>query len=338
MVLRRCLKFILIYPIYLSYKNRKQAKADELLNALFNEKDKQRDFDSFRFNHLYKTDIVYKDYSTLLNNPPIADIYICGSDQIWNFNLHLNSLKPFFLQFGSLNIKRVAYAPSIGRDYWPQDRENELKQYLSCFHSISFREESGVNICKRLGFDAQHVLDPTMLLERKDYEVIQDDTFSEQTPYIFIYGLNYKTKEEIEYEEIKDYANKNGLRIIVTNGSGYTPCREIFDGAEYVYATIPQWLSLIANAELVITPSFHGSVFSILYHKNLMYTPLKGNLSRGNSRVLELLNSLELNCMIKEDKRDISEYISQLIDWGKSDGLLNEKRESSVGYLLNAIE
>jgi hypothetical protein len=329
----RCLKIIFIYPIYQSYKKRKQEKLD----SLFKEKDKQRDFDGFRMNHLLKTEIVYDDYSALLMNPPTADIYMCGSDQIWNFNLHPNNLNPFFLQFGSESIKRIAYAPSIGRDYWPKERLDELKRYLSCFNYISLREEPGVKICKDLGFDAKHVLDPTLLLKKEDYETLEDDSFKNESSYIFIYGVNYKTKEDINFGRIIDYANKNGLRIIVTNGSGYTPCREIFDGVEYVYATIPRWLSLIANAELVITPSFHGTVFSILYHKHLMYTPLKGSLSRGNSRVLGLLNDLGLNCLIQNDKKNISEYINQKIDWLKTDKLLDEKRNSSVDFITNAI-
>lgn len=333
----RCFKFILIYPIYQSYNKRKLEKSEKLLDSFFNEKDKQREFDDFRNNHLLKTEQIYEDYSVLLMNPPTADIYMCGSDQIWNFNLHPNNLKPFFLQFGSESIKRIAYAPSIGRDYWPEDRLHELKQYLSCFSYVSLREETGVKICKDLGVDAKHVLDPTLLLKKEDYETLEDNSFKNEAPYIFIYGVNYKTKEDINFGRIKDYANKNKLRIIVTNGSGYTPCREIFDGVEYIYATIPRWLSLIANAELVITPSFHGSVFSILYHKNLMYTPLKGNFSRGNSRVLGLLNDLELNCMIQNDKTSISEYLNQNIDWLKTDKLLNEKRRSSVDFIINAI-
>lgn len=334
---RRCLKLVLVYPVFQLYKYRKQYEVEKKLNAIFREKDKQRNFDGFRKDYLYKTDSLYRDYAELLENPPIADAYICGSDQIWNFNLHPNSLKPFFLQFGSNTIKRIAYAPSIGRDYWPQNRTNELKQYLSDFCSISLREESGVQICRKLGFDAKHVLDPTMLLEKTDYESIEEPS-TDTTPYIFIYGLNYKSKEEINYEEIKEYAKNKGLKIIVTNGSGYTPCRELFDEAEYIYATIPQWLSLISKAELVITPSFHGVVFSILYHKRLMYTPLKGALSRGNSRVLELFKDLGLNCLIKDDNRNIAEYITQKVDWVIPDAVLNEKRDRSVNYIMNAIK
>lgn len=335
--LRRCLKLVLVYPVLQSYKNRKRAQVEKTLDVYFREKDKLRDFDGFRKDHLNKTDILYQDYAELLENPPIADAYICGSDQIWNFNLHPETMKAFFLQFGRKEIKRIAYAPSIGRDYWPENRVDELKQYLSAFNSISLREETGVQICKNVGFDAKHVLDPTMLLEKTDYETLEEASSMDSTPYIFIYGINYKSKDDINYDVIKEYAKKNGLKIIITNGSGYTPCRELFDDAEYVYATIPRWLSLISKAELVITPSFHGVVFSILYHKNLMYTPLKGALSRGNSRVLELFKDLGLNCFIEDEKRGISEYITQTVNWEKPDAVLNSKRNSSVNYIMNAI-
>lgn len=335
--LKRCLKIVLIYPVYQSYKNRTQEEKEKKLDAFYREKDKQRDFDGFRKNQLNNSDFVYEDYTSLLMNPPFADVYICGSDQIWNFNLHPNSLKPYFLQFGSKDIKRIAYAPSIGRDYWPDNRLNELKQYLSNFSAISLREETGVQICKDLGFDAEHVLDPTMLLEKSDYEILEETPATVATPYIFIYGINYKSKEEINYEAIKECAKIHGLKIVITNGSGYTPCRELFDEAEYIYATIPQWLSLISKAELVVTPSFHGVVFSILYHKHLMYTPLQGALSRGNSRVLELFETLGLNCLIKNDERKVSEYITQNINWEKPDAVLNEKRNISVNYIINAI-
>ena len=335
-------KFLLIKPAVVSFLKKSERKRIEEKHPdvnYYKERNKERQFISFFEDNILTSETIYNNFDELVNNPPVADLYITGSDQVWNFDMHITETKAFFLQFGDKNLKRIAYAPSIGHNFWPKKRMEELRKYLSSFNAISVREKSGVEICRSVGFEATHVLDPSLLLTIKDYIQLLNYTVKlNDEPYIYIYSMNYSSPNDIAWKEIKQYAKENGLKIKVTPGAGYTPCREIFDGVEYDYATIPSWINNIANAQLVITASFHGSVFSILFHKHLLYTPLKGNMSQSNNRVLGMLNDFGLDCMIYKKNRCVKEYVEQEIDWMKTDHLINICRERSLSYLRNAIK
>ena len=102
-------------------------------------------------------------------NPPQADCYITGSDQVWAQLLDNINNEGFFLNFGSSQIKRISYAASFAMTSYPQELKKKLKEKLSIFSAISVRESSGVEICKELGYNVSWVLDPTFLLEQSDY-------------------------------------------------------------------------------------------------------------------------------------------------------------------------
>ena len=336
------IKIIFIKPAIDSFLNNKEKRKIEGkhpdADVYYAERNKERKFASFFDTNIETSQAIYHDYEELCSSPPAADIYITGSDQVWNYNMHISETKAFFLQFGDEKIKRISYAPSVGHDSWPEKRKEELRQYLSAFDAISVREDSGVDICKSVGFNATHVLDPTLLLTSDSYtQLIKDAKYKEEPPYIYIYSMNYSYPDDIAWNEIREYARENRLRIKVTPGAGYTPCREIFDDVEYDYATIPGWITNIAHAHLVITASFHGSVFAILFHKQLMYTPLKGEMSKSNSRVLGMLENFDLNCMIYNKKRKVSEYAVQVVEWEKVDENKNACRVRSISYLRQAI-
>lgn len=336
------LKIVLIKPAVVSFFRKIEMKKIEGKHPnteYYNERNKERQFSSFFEDNIRTSESIYNNYDELIVNPPIADVYVTGSDQVWNFNMHITETKAFFLQFGDEHLKRISYAPSIGHNYWPKNRMDELRQYLSSFNAISVREKSGVEICRSVGYEATHVLDPTLLLSEKDYiQLIGNTANAKEEPYIYIYSMNYSSPNDIAWKDIKQYAKEFGLKIKVTPGAGYTPCREIFDDVEYDYATIPSWISNIANAQLVITASFHGSVFSILFHKHLLYTPLKGKISQSNNRVVGLLNDLGLDCMIYKQTRSVKDYVEQEIDWVKTDNLINVSRDRSLSYIRNAIK
>lgn len=344
--IKRVIKLILIYPAYKTYKRNKIKKQElekaQKINEYVHLRDIERKFTEFLNKHIKLSPDLYPSYDDLLNNPPVADVYMTGSDQVWNYEIHQSETQAFFLQFGESQVRRIAYAPSIGHDDWPKEREQELRQYLSSFYALSVRESSGVNICKRNGFDALHVLDPTLLLTKDDYANLIPHTAGSITkcphPYIFIYSLNYCSSQDIDIDGIKKYAKENSIHIKVTPSTGYNICSELFDEVEYVYATIPQWIESIRDSKLVVTASFHGIVFSILHHKNFMYTPLKGKHSHGNSRVLELLHCLNLEVLIEKQNKDIQDYVDCKINWDEVDEKLKVMREISYTYLINSLK
>ena len=130
-------KLIQIYPIFL--KLRKVQKAKQAQS--FALKNRQRNFDEFREMHIITDGIIYHGLSDIQNNPPDADCYLCGSDQIWSMLLDNDENQVFYLNFGGKNIKRIAYAASFGRDVYPMELNDKLHNMIVNFDAVSVREK-----------------------------------------------------------------------------------------------------------------------------------------------------------------------------------------------------
>lgn len=295
-----------------------------------------RQFPQYRQRNL-KMSQIYDSPDKLRDNPPNADVYIAGSDQIWNYCLDEGPISNYFLQFGPHQVRRIAYAPSLGQVFLPDAVQERFKRYLRKFDSISVRESSSVTILKKLGYNTNCVLDPTMLLSADSYMQLLDGK-GKKNECVFIYSMNYASADEIPFDAVFEYAKIQQLPIVVTPGSGYLPTKELFEGVEYSYATIPQWIQHILDAKLVITASFHGVVFAILFHRPFIYTPLKGELANGNNRVLDLLKDLGLQQYIIKTEYSIKDYVEIQTNWQEVDNKLNELRKKSILYLFTAIE
>ena len=127
------------------------------------------------------------------------------------------------------------------------------------------------------------------------------------------------------------------MSIIVTPGSGRILGAEIFNHAIYDYATIPQWLSNIANAKMVITTSFHGTVFCILMNTPFVYVPLQGKLSNMNSRILGLLKELGLEDRAVENSYQMMSALNGKINWEEVMKKIRPLRDKSMLFIDNAI-
>lgn len=229
-----------------------------------------------------------KDYS----------VVIVGSDQVWRpkYNYCIENM---FLQFAKGHpIKRIAYAASFGVDKW----EYTSKQTKKCsklarnFNAISVREESGVKLCKEyLGVDATWVLDPTLLLKKNDYLLICEPVPPCNEKYLAVYLLNENEDAVAIYEK---EAKKRGLVV------------KKFYADSKSTLSVPEWLALFRDASFVVTDSFHGTVFSIIFGKEFkcLY-----NKTRGSARFESLLKLYE-------------------------SGKLDEMRELSLNWLKNALE
>lgn len=325
-------KLIQIYPIFLKLRKMqkaKQAKAFALRN-------RQREFDEFRVKHIITNGVIYHGLSDIQNNPPDSDCYICGSDQVWSMLLNNDENQAFYLNFGDKDTKRIAYAASFGRDVYPMELNGKLHDMLVKFDAVSVREKSGIGICKKVGIQAVDVLDPTLLLSMKEYvQIIEKPSVREK--YFYTYFLNITSEKDLYWEALLDYANQYGFKSISTTSSGYFIGKEICSNTEYVYATIPQWLGYIQNAEFVATTSFHGVVFCLIMHTNFIYFPLKGTHSRGNSRVVSLLDYLGLHEKIFDGNMTIKQCIERPIDWNKVRAKLNIRKNDSINFLENCL-
>lgn len=329
------LKVYAIYPLaYVFGLGRDKKKlADEEFEKYCHEK--KRNFDGFlkKYINLSKT---YNDLDDLQKNPPVADCYVVGSDQVWAQLLSKPENSAFFLDFGDEKTKRIAYAASFSMSEYPENLRTKLAENLSRLNAVSVRETQGIGICNSVGTKATKVVDPTLLLGTKAFENISAKKMK-SNQYAFVYQLNISSPDEIRWTDARAYCSEKHWDMIATASSGYFEGREILKGAKYVYPSISEWLSLIKHSEIVITTSFHGVVFSILFHKNFVYIPLKGAHSGGNARVLNLLSDLKIEEKSVSCGRTFNDAASFEIDYSKCNRLLKEKVAESSSFLLDAI-
>ena len=217
----------------------------------------------------------------LMANPPEADAYICGSDQIWG------GAAPYYLSFAPKMAKKIAYAPSLGgQTSFTSENEEKMKRLIARLDFVGMREQSGVEVCRRLGFnDAVKVVDPTLLLQTEDYDRIKAP--AKKQNYAFVYLLGNPTL--CSAEKVMEFVRQQGLESV------YVPSQNNVDDYEKVFATMGEWLGYLANASLVITNSFHCTVFSLLYHRPFMTLKLHKGYERMNTRVEELLAECDLS-------------------------------------------
>lgn len=310
-------------------------------SLLFEEQapDENRCFEQFKFENLNVSERVYYSLRELKKNPPQADVYIVGSDQVWSKFLYLKENEVFFLGFGDKKIKRIAYAPSFSVNEYPKKIQKRLQRNLKRFLAVSVREETGRLICEKVGVKAEVVLDPTMLFNYVFYKSYFNINLSIRKD-IFIYSLNIKSSSDIGWSNLVNALDGNLDNVVVTPASGYVPAQELFGSSViYKYMTVPDWVAQIANSKLLITPSFHGVVFALLFHTPFVYIPLQGDFSRGNNRVLDLLDILDIKGHIYYSNISYKELIyKDDIAWDKVDSMLEEQRNKSKKYLLDNLQ
>lgn len=336
-VLRRILKVLLVYPMLKAIKRKRNRKNDELALEMIEEKNIARNFPEFRKKYLSQSSLVYNSLDEIKANPPVADCYITGSDQVWTMLLSNANNKAYFLEFGSTNIKRIAYAASFSRPSYPEKLMPLLQEQLVKFDAISVREDEGIGICKLAGRnDAVKTLDPTMLLRKNTYTNL---TKNIKTPnnYAFVYSINIRKAEEMAWDEICKYAHQHSLKLITTTSSGHFPGREILTDTQYLYATIPEWIAYIYNSEFVATTSFHGVAFCLILNKPFVYFPLGADGAKGNGRVLSLLSFLGLSNRIYGNMK-VEAILDSAIDWERVNRLLGEKKLDSLNFLKENLK
>ena len=328
-----------IFHCFTSSEEKNEAKVIEELSRKNEVLNKKRDFSGFRDRYIASTDIVYRSIRDLRSNPPKADVYICGSDQVWNNRVEDDNSAGWFLDFGDAKLKRISYAASVGREL-DANEYDLFKRHLSRFDAISVREQKACVLCHKLGFkNAIVAIDPTLLLSAFDYDVIGKS--AENTPakntYVFVYLLNIRRDDDIYWDRFYQDIKKKGYGIKVVASSGYLPAQDFLPNIQNVQASIPEWLSLVKHSEYVITTSFHGVVFSLIYHKNFYAVLLQNEYSKGNDRIISLLSGVGLRDRIISSESDIVNASSTEICWSDVDEKLAGLRNKSIEFLNNQI-
>lgn len=276
-----------------------------------------RHFDDFREKYIVQSENVYTSYNQLKENPPEADVYIVGSDQVWNFSLFKtvnnckNLIHAYFLDFGSTQTKRISYAASWSCSDLRSDIIEKISPLLKNFDYVSVREKSGINLCRKCGYDtAEFRCDPTLLLTAENYRSLYKenyDTFKRKNPYLFLYMLNNTC--DFDIQKVYEFGERKNLEIVYVTGNGK------IDRYEKTFATIPQWLSLIDNAEYVVTNSFHCCVFSLLFEKKFGVVPLTKTLAGMNSRIETLSEIFGIKPRwIMEDESEVFSVLEEEVN------------------------
>jgi len=289
-----------------------------------------RQYAAFRARFLRESERLYHSHEEVAAHPPQADAYLCGSDQIWNPELLAgNRFDPaYFLQYGPPDVPRISYAASFGGFMPGPGEEALLRTYLSSFSAISVREPAArERLSKILGREVALTLDPTLLLD--DYtELLQP--IPEAGPYVLLYAL--QNSPEIR-QSAKDVADHFGLPIWSAGGPLVT-WRVL--GRRIEVHSPSQWVNLIHGAAAVVTNSFHGVAFSLLFKKPVVFTPLTGTMASRNDRMIHLCDTLGVARDVIPS--DVAAAIRREINWESVARRLAEYRESSLQFLRRALE
>ncbi|CAH8286124.1 polysaccharide pyruvyl transferase [Mariniflexile fucanivorans] len=297
----------------------------KLPKRLINLKRKKK-FDEFSLNHIKSTKTLYKSNENLKSNIPSADAYICGSDQIWNSFFENGKDPAFYLDFVPDNKLKISYAASFAIDELEQNIKAFVKEKVSRLNHISVRESSGKKILNELGITSvTQVLDPVFLLESETWsELINVDKESEK--YVFIYDFDSNPLIKIMAKKCK---TEYGWKIITVN--------ELINYADrnYFLEGPIKFLSLVKNAEFVISNSFHAVAFSIIFKKEFV---VFNRHDKINTRMRDLLASIGQNQLLIQNEDMVKNHKFNNIDFKYVQKCLDSLIETSTQFLKNALK
>ena len=256
------------------------------------------------------------------------DIVMNGSDQVWNTYWDNGIDDVFFLGFADQNVNKCAYGASFSKSYLSENEIELMYPYLKEYHFISVREKSGIEILNRMGIDgAKWVVDPVLLLQKSDWEMMLSKK-RRKKKYIFIYQLN----QDLDMSEFAD---------VISNKFGYDI---VYFGIKSLFVKKPRWscsipfgspidfITLLHDADFVLTDSFHGTVFSTLFNKQFL--SIKALFPE---RVNSFLSSIGLISRFVDLDSDINSLINEEIDYTMPNAQIANLRNSSWNVLEELI-
>lgn len=328
-------------PIVLNYRNPKYSKANGLRDAVLKIlsiipqsfvsslpiKLKQP---QYRFSCLIRQTKVVFEGSLLTPFIKNLNSVICGSDQIWAPNVY-NPV--YMLDFVPDNINKISYAASIGLDEIPQELVANYKKCIGRLDYVSVREQKGKEILKmQCNIESQVVLDPTLLININEWRKLESKS-NIIKPYIFCYFLKadhfYKTS-------VQRFAEEHGLEVYgVSDNPNDADWMHILTH----YTIGPrEFLGLINDASIVITDSYHGTIFSLLYHKDFITIERFSSDDRicQNSRIYQLIDYFGISDNIVKVKGDTI-LKGHSVDYEQFEKTLSSLRQKSISFLIKAL-
>lgn len=264
-----------------------------------------------------------------------ASAFIVGSDQVWRRRYVGDNLPRYFLSdfSASQRQKSVSYAASFGTEEWGGSLEEtkRCRELLQQFKAVSVRELSGIRICKEVfGVEAVQMPDPTLLATLDDYEriIISENTCTPRRPFIASYVLDDSGETSNWERELKQRTGLCHQRLV--------PKSSALKHGDRFYCTVPQWLRYMRDCEAVVTDSFHGCVFSIIYNKPFVCL---GNEGRGMARFDTLLKTfgLEDRLVLSREPGEVLRVLHTPIDWERVNAIHESERQRGLDFLRNNL-
>lgn len=271
---------------------------------------------------------------SLLNEDEF-DAIVVGSDQIWRPCYYHEPIANAYLKFAKdwTRVNRVAYAASFGTDSWEytQQQTEECAALLKLFSAVSVRERSGINLCEKyFGKHAVQTLDPTLLLTKECYQSLVSQSSAERHDGGLCYYFLDATPEKLQLAQ--KVAMDKKMVAYWGNNPNVEKYHLYFE--ERIQISVEQWLANLMDASLVVTDSFHGCVFSILFNKPFLAI---GNKERGLDRFISLLSQFGLEHNLLTSCNDEVSISESHFDWNDINRKLQALRETSMMFLKTSL-
>lgn len=280
----------------------------------------KRNFDNFRKQYMDLTER-YRSLDELKSAPPLAELFIAGSDQIWNSFFQNGKDGAFYLEFAPSTAVKASYAASFASDEIADGWENQVKLWIEGLDKISVREKSSLKLLKKLGITGCAVLDPVFLLSTNHWKKMLKFTSVEKD--IFVYDFD---NSELVKQVSVMMKERYGLKITT-----FFPTK--YSDRKIKCAGPLEFLTAIYNSKIIISNSFHATAFSLIFHKDFYVIKRNENI---NIRMIDLLNLVGLDDRIISSDEDIVSV--KPINWEEVDNIIQDERDKSIQFLMELIK
>lgn len=289
-------------------------------------------FNKFRERYLWLSEKEYKIANDLVFETKYCK-FVCGSDQIWNPLFYDKCNPVYYLAFAKDSALKIAYAPSIGLNDIPEKYRSKFIEYVNRLDYISVREQRGVELVySYTNKTAKLVLDPTLLRTGEEWSKMTRRVKAKR-PYLFCYLFGDHDYYTEVIERLRKQTGCDVYVIPVSKRDFNLEYRQVIHGGPI------EFLSMIKNAEYVLTDSFHATVFSLLFHTPF-YTLLRNSdseIDSMNSRVYSLLKLVGKQDRLLTKEEALSVSAAKIDDFDEVDRKLSELRKDSMNYLADAL-
>lgn len=284
--------------------------------------------------------IFYPSKKSILKNPPIFDIYVSGSDQIWNPNTMFGDMTYMF-DFAPLNRKKIAYSSSFSCDRIPQKYLMGYKTYLKHFEAIGVREKNGVKLLRETfgRNDSKLVLDPTLLLTKEEWHIYAQKTQKLSLPpkFILFYMLAYTYSPEEKMKDLLSFVQKKyNMPIVSLSKKPQGFLGDFIQIEDSCAVGNYEFLHLFEKAEIVVTSSFHGTAYALNFGKPLL--ALENGKSKSDDRISSLLNSVDLSTQLIFTDTELSDVITPYYNVEDEQRKIDVLRNESLSFLNSSLK